>query len=101
MVTGWPAYLIGVLLASTFPLVLVSGFIYGLMNALQGQDVAAIPLGGLLIDVSIVGGVAIASGILAVMYGKDPIQIKKAKLAAEREDRELRPPPDPNNPYAT
>lgn len=96
VVTGVPAYLIGALLTSTFPLVLGAGIVFGLIRAAQGQNAGDIPMGAFLIDIGVVATIGVTSAIIAAICGKDPLAIKQPQVASQTE----LPPPDPNNPYA-
>ena len=103
-VRGWPAYLIGALMAATLPLALATGVVVAVVIVASGERVdlkTQAPL-FMLGDAGIVFGILVTSIVLSLVCAKEPAPPGFAQHTDSNASFPPRPSPpmDPNNPYA-
>jgi len=98
-IRGMPAYLIGVILTATLPLIAAIGFVAGFMMGLTGNEeslpwLAAVDLGGVALS-------GIACMIVAALAGDSEKADQPQSAATPYLPPLVSRPMDPANPYAT
>ena len=109
-VRGWPAYVIGALMAATLPLAFGTGLVIAVVIMASGGQVNMndhlwiLSLG----DLAVVLGILLICSVLSVIYAKEPPPpgIPSSSGHSQFPSPDLgyppqpSPPMDPNNPYA-
>jgi hypothetical protein len=100
---GIPAYLVGVLLVGTYPLIFMTAFTAGIVAVLTGNDLQAAKSAGAACEFGSVAFILLASVVLALIWGHDsngatPLPPWTAPVNQSPIPPSL--PMDPNNPYA-
>jgi len=102
VVTGWRARLLGGIAMFTLPMALFIGIVYGIVQAVQGNDVSQInPLSLIWIDLLAIGSVLIVVTILGKMFfnsqQSELSNFANAQIGVSPSSGQI----DPSNPYST
>ncbi len=104
VVSGMPAYVIGILLAGALPLVFVIAMIAGFMIAINGgqvQDAQAL----WIVDPIVLVAVGIICAFIGSIYGRDPAMSATSpdlfNAPPSNPPQTNYPPADPSNPYSS
>ena len=106
VVSGTPAYAIGILLTATLPIVIVFGFCLGLYLGMQAASHGRAPptaMDFIWVDAAVVLIMAALAVIIAVASGKPPRDESPRDFQTEDVSPfpPASPPSDPENPYSS
>lgn len=102
MVRGTPACVIGGILSSQLPALLIGGGLLNLIEALTGNPPGSVLQGVILLPAAATVLIGLPAVIVIVIAaGENPARRKTAAAASESQPDTPIPPMDPNNPYAS